>query len=71
MRHWQAISAGARAIPYCCGGKKACGNAPPDVVGAARLWCPQAAMPRKPGFWRKTSLEDLAALRAAHPSAHL
>ena len=58
--------------PIVAAAKKACGNAPPDVVGAHATLVPSSSYATEnQRFCAPTSLEDLAALRAAHPSAHL
>ena len=58
--------------PIVAAAKNACGNAPPDVVGARATLVPSSGYATEnQRFYAPTSLEDLAALRAAHPSAHL
>ena len=58
--------------PIVAAAKKACGNAPPDVVGAHATLVPSSSYATEnQRFHAPNSLEDLAALRAAHPSAHL
>ena len=58
--------------PIVAAAKKACGNATPDVVNARATLVPSSSYATEnQRFHAPASLEDLAALRAAHPSAHL
>ena len=58
--------------PIVAAAKKACGNATPNVGGARATLVPSSRYATEDQtFLVPASLEDLAALRATHPSAHL